>query len=41
MARCDDLLLIMFTVHVIMMFMVRDDSFISQLIYFLRLMHIT
>ena len=26
-----DLLLIMFSVHVIMMFMVRDDSFISQL----------
>ena len=31
MARCDDLLLILFSVHVIMMFMVRDDSFVSQL----------
>ena len=40
MARCDDLLLIMFSVHVIMMFIVRDDSFILQLICFLRLMDI-
>ena len=31
MARCDDLLLTVFSVHVIMMFMVRDDSFISEL----------
>ena len=31
MARCDDLLLIMFSMHVIMMFIVRDDSFTSQL----------
>ena len=29
--KLDDLFLITFSVHVIMMFMVRDDSFISQL----------
>ena len=31
MARCDDLLLILFSVHVITTFMVRDDCVISQL----------
>ena len=40
MARCDDLLLILFSVHVIMMFMVRDD-FHFTIICFLILMHVT
>ena len=29
MARCDDFLLIMFSVHVIMMFIIRDDSYFT------------